>query len=100
VQGNMLSDDAIATTIQSLFDLRPYAIVKHFGLKNPIFKPTAAYGHFGRDPYAAEVEVYFNDGNCREETVGGTTKYFKTVDFFAWEKTDLAADIRKVFEMD
>jgi S-adenosylmethionine synthetase len=99
-QGNVLSDDAIATTIQSLFDLRPYAIVQHFGLKNPIFKPTAAYGHFGRDPYTAEVEVNFNDGNCREETVEGKIKYFKTVDFFAWEKTDLAADIRKAFEMD
>lgn len=98
--GNVLSDNAIATTIQSLFDLRPYAIVKHFGLKNPIFKPTAAYGHFGRDPYTAEVEVNFNDGNCREETVEGKTKYFNTVDFFAWEKTDLAADIRKAFAMD
>lgn len=95
--GNVLSDDAIATTIQSLFDLRPYAIVQHFGLKNPIFKPTAAYGHFGRDPYTTEVEVYFNDGNCREAIVEGKTKYYKTVDFFSWEKTDLAADIRKAF---
>ena len=36
-------------TINKLFDMRPYSIVQRFGLKNPVFLPTASYGHFGRD---------------------------------------------------
>ena len=39
--------------------MRPYYIVQRFGLKNPIFLPTASYGHFGRDSYTAKVDVYY-----------------------------------------
>ncbi|NNE29813.1 MAG: methionine adenosyltransferase, partial [Saprospiraceae bacterium] len=45
-----LSDPEISENLSSIFDLRPAAIVKKFGLKNPIFSETAAYGHMGRKP--------------------------------------------------
>ena len=40
------------------FDLRPAAIVKKFGLKNPIFEATASYGHFGNRPYTRKEKVW------------------------------------------
>ena len=72
-----LTDGQIAERISKLFDLRPAAITEKFGLLNPIFEPTAAYGHMGRKPYRAEVEV-------RE---GGRTVR-KEVQFFGWELLD------------
>ncbi|MEG1762581.1 MAG: methionine adenosyltransferase, partial [Bacteroidales bacterium] len=58
-----LSDGEIAEIIRKTVDLRPYAIVQRFGLKNPIFKATASYGHFGRTPFKEEVEVYYKDAS-------------------------------------
>ncbi len=58
-KGNILSDGDIAKKINKVFDMRPYAINERFGLKNPIFLPTASYGHFGRDYYKKDVEVYY-----------------------------------------
>ena len=43
-----VSDDKIIELIEKHFDLRPAAIINHLGLRKPIFKQTAAYGHFGR----------------------------------------------------
>ena len=83
-----LSDGEIAAKVSKLFDLRPYAIVERFGLKNPIFRPTAAYGHMGRDPFEAEVTVYKN-GKPQQ----------KTVQFFAWEKLDMVDPIKKEFKL-
>ena len=83
-----MSDGEIATRVRKLFDLRPYAIVERFGLKNPIFRPTAAYGHMGRDPYEAEVTVYKN---------GKPQK--KKVQFFGWEKLDMVDAIKKEFKI-
>ena len=82
-----LSDGEIAVRVKRLFDLRPYAIVERFGLKNPIFRPTAAYGHMGRDPYEAEVTVYDAAGRKRK----------KKVQFFGWEKLDMVDAIKKEF---
>ena len=48
-----MTDGEIARRIAKLFDLRPAAIVKKFGLKNPIFEATASYGHFGNRPTPA-----------------------------------------------
>ncbi len=45
-----LTDSAIAAKVKDIFDLRPSAIVKRFGLTKPIFACTAAYGHMGRKP--------------------------------------------------
>ncbi len=84
-----ISDGEIAARMLKLFDLRPYAIVERFGLKNPIFRATAAYGHMGRDPYEGEVVVYDAAGRKRK----------KKVQFFGWEKTDMVDAIRKEFKL-
>jgi S-adenosylmethionine synthetase len=61
-----LPDATIAALIKKLFPLRPSDIIEHLKLKRPIYKKTAAYGHFGR-----------NDPD------------------FTWEKTDKAAALRR-----
>ena len=43
-----VADDKIVEIINENFDLRPAAIIKNFNLRRPIYKQTAAYGHFGR----------------------------------------------------
>ncbi len=43
-----VTNDAIVTAVRSVFDLRPAAIVRDLDLKRPIYRKTAAYGHFGR----------------------------------------------------
>jgi len=43
-----ISDERIVSIIENNFDLRPSAIIKNFDLRRPIYKQTAAYGHFGR----------------------------------------------------
>ena len=91
--GKKMNDAEIAEKIRTLFDLRPYAIVKRFGLKNPIFEPTASYGHFGRDPFTAKVEVLYKD----KDTFTENGKNYKNVEFFAWEKVDMIDKIQKVF---
>ncbi len=97
--GKTLSDSEIAERVKKLFDLRPYAIVKRFGLKNPIFEPTASYGHFGREPFSKEVEVYYKDKTTKAKKVGGEEKQFKEVEFFAWEKLDYVDKIKKEFKL-
>ena len=78
-------DSELAERIGKMFDLRPAAIIEKFGLRNPIFLPTAAYGHFGRTPYKERVEVTVNGKKTTEE-----------VQFFGWEKLD-SVDICKTF---
>ena len=70
----VVPDAEIAFKLRGLFDLRPAAIVRRFGLKNPIYAPTAAYGHFGREPYV-------KDG----------------IQFFGWEKLDSVDLLRSEF---
>jgi len=98
--GKMMSDKDISEIVFRLFDLRPYSIIKKFGLLNPIFLPTATYGHFGRDHYTGEAEVYFKDKDTVARVVDGKTRYFKKVEFFAWEKLDAVEKIRRAFRMD
>ena len=53
-------DDILAYNVKSCIDLRPAAIIKRFGLKKPIFRETATYGHFGRDIFPWEqVDINF-----------------------------------------
>ena len=61
-----ISDEMIRQLILEHFDLRPKAIIQHLDLLRPIYRKTAAYGHFGRE---------------REE--------------FTWEKTDKAETLRE-----
>ncbi|NCA75006.1 MAG: methionine adenosyltransferase [Alphaproteobacteria bacterium] len=98
-KGKILHDGIIAEKIQKIFDMRPYAIVERFGLKNPIFLRTASYGHFGRDSYEAEVEVFYPVKGQKPKTVNGNGKevYRKKVTFFAWEKLDYMNVIKKEF---
>ena len=84
--GRKMKDGEISEKMAKVFDLRPAAIVKRFGLKNPIFLPTASYGHFGRDSYSKEVSVFYNGVESK-----------KTVEFFAWEKLDYVDKIKKEF---
>ncbi len=72
-----LSDAEIAEFISAEFDLRPAAIIRKFGLKNPIYEPTAAYGHFGRKPYTETVTL-----------VRDRKRLSRPVEFFPWEKLD------------
>lgn len=82
-----MTDGEIAQKISGIFDMRPYAIVKRFGLTYPIFSPTAAYGHIGRDPYMGKVKLIDAQGK----------EYEKEVQFFGWEKLDYVETIRKAF---
>ncbi|MFL0197436.1 methionine adenosyltransferase [Clostridium sp. WILCCON 0269] len=54
--GKVVNDDQIVEIINKLFDLRPAAIIRDLDLKRPIYKNTAAYGHFGRDDIDAPWE--------------------------------------------
>ncbi|MFH1842810.1 MAG: methionine adenosyltransferase [bacterium] len=55
------ADSRITAAVREVFDLTPLGIIEHLDLRRPIFSPTAAYGHFGRDE-----------------------------DSFTWERTDMA----------
>lgn len=61
-----LTDDEIALLVRENFDLRPQGLVEMLDLKRPIYRPTAAYGHFGRE-----------------------------LDNFTWERTDRAESLQR-----
>ena len=63
-----ISEEAIVKAVERNFDLTPRGIIRTLDLLKPIYRPTAAYGHFGREPGA--------DGS------------------FSWEKTDKAEQLR------
>ncbi|MGA2384185.1 MAG: methionine adenosyltransferase [Gemmatimonadales bacterium] len=67
-------DNVLEAAVREQFDLAPRAIIEALDLRKPIFKATAAYGHFGRKPERA--------------TVDGVE-----VDLFNWERTDRAAEL-------
>ena len=81
-----MTDGEIARRIGKLFDLRPAAIVKRFGLKNPIFEATASYGHFGNRPYTKVEKVWENGVETERE-----------IEFFGWEKLDAVEQIKREF---
>jgi S-adenosylmethionine synthetase len=99
--GKKISDGAIAQKISTIFDLRPYAINERFGLKNPIFLPTASYGHFGRDHYVKEVDVFYPVKGSKSKKINGNGLhvYSKKIEFFAWEKLDYVDKIKKLFNI-
>jgi len=97
--GKKLTDSEIAEKVNKIFDMRPYAIIKRFGLKNPIFERAASYGHFGRDHYFEDVEVFYSNGDTKTKIIDGQEKHFKNVEFFAWEKLDYVDKIKKEFDI-
>jgi S-adenosylmethionine synthetase len=74
----VVPDPVLSEAVSKVFDFRPAAIIEHLGLRNPIFMPTAAYGHFGRAP------------EMRIPDTGGT----EAVQFFSWELTDRVDDLK------
>ena len=72
-----VSDIQLAKIVREVFDLRPYAIQNQLELLNPMYQLTAAYGHFGRDPFEYTYE-YEERGE----------KKSKTFTAFTWERTD------------
>ncbi|MEM4326457.1 MAG: methionine adenosyltransferase, partial [Candidatus Pacearchaeota archaeon] len=92
------SDAQIAEKLYNLFDLRPKAIIENLGLKNPIYFPTAAYGHMGRECYEQEVTLIKID---RTENNGIITEcrtpYKKKIKFFPWEELNKVEEIKKAF---
>ena len=86
VQLEGMTDGEIARKVEKLFDLRPAAIVKRFGLQNPIFEATASYGHFGNRPYTKAVKVWENGVEVERE-----------IEFFGWERLDAVELIKKEF---
>ena len=83
-----ISDDEIAKKVFELFDLRPYSIIKKYGLKNPIFQETASYGHMGRESRKI-TKTFQKDGK----------KIVKEVELFSWEKLDYVPIIKKTFKL-
>jgi S-adenosylmethionine synthetase len=53
--------DRISACVQEVFDLRPAAIIRDLGLKAPIYRKTAAYGHFGREGFSWEATDRVDD---------------------------------------
>ncbi len=83
-----MSDGDIAKIVTKIFDLRPAKIVKRFGLTNPIFSETAAYGHMGRSSKVKTVSIGVN----------GKSKK-KQVTTFGWEKLDMVDKVKKAFKL-
>ncbi|MFI3332399.1 MAG: methionine adenosyltransferase [Rikenellaceae bacterium] len=81
-----ISEGEIAEKVGKLFDLRPAAIVKRYGLKNPIFEATASYGHFGNRPYSAMTKIF--EGGVEVE---------REIEFFGWERLDAVDAIKAEF---
>lgn len=83
-----MSDPEIALKVSELFDMRPRSIEKRFGLRNPIYRATAAYGHVGRKP----ENTTFVSAIQRD-------KVERDVQRFAWEQLDMVPAIRKAFNL-
>ncbi len=86
--GNKLSDGDIARTLETIFDMRPYAIEQRLKLRNPIYSETAAYGHMGREPKVI-TKVFKNAGK----------KIELEVELFTWEKLDYVDKIKSAFNL-
>jgi len=70
-----LPDERLEAIVREVFDLRPKGIIRALHLRSPIYRRTATYGHFGREPERAQV------GSRR-------------VRFFPWEQSDRVKDLR------
>ncbi|MBN2730542.1 MAG: methionine adenosyltransferase [Bacteroidales bacterium] len=82
-----MSDSQIAQKIKTIFDLKPAAIESRLKLRNPIYKETASYGHFGRTPRM--VEKTFESPYQGSKTV--------QVELFTWEKLDKVDEVKQSF---
>jgi len=86
-----LTDGQIASKVEKLFDMRPYAIETRLKLRNPIYQETAAYGHMGRTNEV--VTKYF-------DIPGGAGKQkAMKVELFTWEKLDFVEKVKATFKI-
>ena len=65
-----VDSEVIKNLISKHFDLRPEAIIRYFDLRRPIYKPLAAYGHFGRDDLDLPWEKTDKAEILRKEALG------------------------------
>jgi S-adenosylmethionine synthetase len=82
-----MTDGQISKIVEGLFDMRPYFIEQRLKLRNPIYGPTAAYGHMGRKNEVVERSFKTPDGKVVK----------KKVELFTWEKLDYVAKVKKAF---
>lgn len=82
-----LTDGEISRRVAQIFDMRPNAIIERFGLRNPIYRETATYGHVGRTPRAVTKTFRNDDG----------TTFERRVDLFGWEKLDYVDVVKEAF---
>lgn len=82
-----LSDGEIARKIETLFDMRPFAIENRLKLRNPIYEETAAYGHMGRE----------NEVVTKTFVAPDKATITLDVELFTWEKLDQVTAIKKAF---
>ncbi|MBE6331538.1 MAG: methionine adenosyltransferase [Bacteroidales bacterium] len=85
-----LSDAEISAKVSEIFDMTPYAIEHRLKLRNPIYRETAAYGHFGRP--AETVRKEFKNRYLSEPIV-------REVELFTWEKLDYVDAVKRAFKL-
>ncbi|GAA5315832.1 MAG: methionine adenosyltransferase [Candidatus Pelagadaptatus aseana] len=78
-----VSDVKLIEAIRKVFDLRPYAITRVLDLEHPMYQLTAAYGHFGREPFE-HTYTWTENGEEKSETFTA----------FTWEKTDKVDELK------
>ena len=83
-----VSNDRLEALVRAYFDLRPYGIVKMLDLVHPMYRATAAYGHFGREP----VHMTYK---WKEFIAGKKVDKSEAFTAFTWEKMDKAEALRK-----
>jgi len=75
----VVPDEALEDAVREVFDLQPRGIIEALSLRNPIYRATAAYGHFGRAPERRR----FVDPDVT-----------KDVEWFTWERLNRVEDLR------
>jgi S-adenosylmethionine synthetase len=81
-------DEQLEKLIRTHFDLRPWGIIRMLDLVRPMYRATAAYGHFGRKPERMTYEwTEPNGGKAKQRS--------ETFTAFTWERTDRATALRK-----
>ena len=60
----VVSDEKISKAVAKVFDARPGMLIQELELRNPIYRPTAAYGHFGRPGFSWEATPRLDELNA------------------------------------